>query len=134
MSRAFDLFKILAPPLGNTAAEVRQWRWVMASTVYGLVIAFVVHLAWISGAIPGVDGNASATEVAELSKELKMDRQQRLETDIFNTRRRQCIAGGALRDAYATELSKLMGQWRALTHSETGPELLDCADLGGNGE
>ncbi len=108
----------------------------MATSVYGLIIAFVIHLAWVGGGLQwaGIDGVASAGEVADLSKVFNDDRQLRLESQIFNTRRRQCIAVGALRDAYAVELSKLMAQWRELTEAETGPELLECADLGGTGE
>ena len=110
----------------------------MATSVYGLIIAFVIHLAWVGGGLQwaGIDGVASAGEVGDLSKAFHDDRQQRLETDIFNTRRRLCAApiAGPLRAAYANELSKLTAQWRGLTGNQTGPELLSCEDLGGNGE
>jgi len=138
MGHAYDLLKVLTPPLGDTAADVRQWRWIMASCVYGLLVAFIIHLAWVGGGLgwAGIDGVASAGEVGDLSKAFHSSEQLRLETDIFNTRRRLCGApvSGPLRVAYANELSKLTAQWRVLTLSDTGPELLSCADLGGNGE
>ena len=77
---------------------------------------------------------ASAEEVGELSRDLKADRQYRLETEIFDARRRQCLALGPLRTSLAGQLSKLIAQWRSLTSNETGPAILTCPDLGGNGD
>ena len=135
MSHAFDLLKVLTPPLGDTPEEVRHWRWLMAGCLYALIVAFILHLAWVGGALKwaGIEGVASAEEVGDLSNEFKYDRQLRLESEIFNTRRRLCVAVGALRDAYAVELTKLISQWRELTDNNTGPEILDCTDLGGVG-
>ncbi len=136
MSRLFDLFKVLAPPLGDSAEEILRWRWVMASSVYGLIIAFVIHLAWVGGGLQwaGIDGVASAGEVGDLTKAFYASEQVRLESDIFNTRRRLCNSAGALRDSYAEQLAKLIAQWRELSDEDTGPVILDCADLGGTGE
>jgi hypothetical protein len=69
--------------------------------------------------------------VKGLGTKIDNNRLAQLEAQVFQVRIQQCMAAGTLRSLYADQISRLVGEWRILTHSlGNPPTLVECKDLG----
>jgi hypothetical protein len=104
-------------------------------------VALIVHIAWLCGflvpfgiAPPFAKADVVATlqtDVGAIVAELKSDRIDRLDADIFATRRLQCeaIKTGTQEQQrqYADRLNELVNKYKKMTNNY--PRIPDCDEI-----
>lgn len=117
----------LIPPANASGPEVVRWRLSISFAMF----LVGVHIAWACGLLPGLSGFAQASEVRAVDREVTIIRRELLETRIFDTTVKLCMAMSESRPEvkqfYSQKQRDLLTAYRDLTSRD--PRVPDCREV-----
>lgn len=121
----------LKPPAHDADPKVvMAWRWFVALTTGVTAMALSVHIALACGllvSVTGYPGFARAGDVEILKKQAAVQRVRELSKDLLDTKQKQCIATGEVKQLYLRTYNELRAEYFDLTRREFPNP--DCRDF-----
>lgn len=127
LQKAADVARNLIPPTEGAAdTHVRKWRIWIALATFLNAVGLSVHIALACGfAAPFYSGFAQASDITQqidevkrqvedLNNENKQRRIGTLETNILDTRQKQCAAAPGVKYLYTQSLQKMLVEYAEL--------------------
>ena len=113
---AIEVGKRLLPPKSDaTPGELQTWRWMLAIATLANAFGLTAHIALACGLVTFWPGFASATETQEIRADMHADREAQLESQMLDTRTKQCTTTGRVQVLYTNSLQKMLVEYQKLT-------------------